>query len=192
MTEPTSPFPVVVITGPVGVGKTTTAVALSELMTDLGLSHTLIGMDALTATWPRSADDSFNERLGLRNLADVVRNGREAGSERLIVAAVVESREGRERYHEAIPGAEVTVIRLVAPIEHIRERIAARNSIAGWSEAGVSWEKDRAAELIAIMDTNDVADVIIDTTDRSPNDTAQEIAQWLGWLPERTNVRSEG
>lgn len=192
MTDPTSPFHVVIITGPVGVGKTTTAVALSELMTDLGLSHTLVDMDALTATWPRPADDRFNERLGFRNLADVVRNGREAGSERLVIAAVVESREGRERYREVIPGAEVTVIRLVAPIERIRERITARNSIAGWSEAGVPWEKDRAAELIAIMDANDVADVIIDTTDRSPNGIAQEIAQWLGWLPERTNARSEG
>ena len=192
MTDPTSPFPVVVITGPVGVGKTTTAIALSDLMTDLGLSHTLIDMDALTATWPRSADDRFNERLGFRNLADVVRNGREAGSARLIVAAVIESREGRERYRDAIANAEVTVIRLVAPIGHIRERIMLRNSIAGWSEAGVPWEIERGAELVAIMDANDVADVMIDTTDRSPDDIAQEIAEWLGWLPEWANAPSEG
>ena len=192
MSDPTPPYSVVVITGPVGVGKTTTAVALSELITDLGLSHTLVDMDALTATWPRPADDRFNGRLGFRNLADVVRNGRKAGSERLIVAAVVESREGRERYREAVPGAEVTVIRLVASIEHIRERITARNSIAGWSEAGVPWEKDRAAELIAIMDANDVADVLIDTTGRAAIDVAREIATWLGWLPKRANARSNG
>lgn len=176
-------FPVLIITGPVGVGKTTTAAALSDLLADQKAPHTFVDMDALTATFPRPADDRFGGRLGLRNLADVVRNGRDAGSDRLIVAGVIESREDMERYREAIPDADVTVVRLVAPIEEIQERIVVRNSVGAGNEAGVAWERDRAAELIAIMDAADVADVSIDTTGRSPEDVAREIGEWLGWLP---------
>lgn len=176
-------FPVLVITGPVGIGKTTTAQALSELLFKQEATHTFVDMDALTATFPRPPDDRFNERLGFRNLADVTRNAREAGSTRLIVANVVESRDGRDPYREAIPDADVTVIRLIAPIESIHDRIVSRSSNAGSSEAGVSWDKERAAELIAIMDAADVADVCVSTTGRGPEAVAWEIGSWLGWLP---------
>lgn len=178
-------FPVVVITGPVGVGKTTTAGALGELLIEQEVTHTFVDMDALTATFPRPPDDRFNERLGFRNLADVARNGREIGSTRLIVAGVVESRDGKERYREAIPDAEVTVVRLLAPIERIRARSAARHSTGMGSEAGLAWEQDRAEELIAIMDAADAADVCIDTSERSPEEVASEIGMWLGWLPPK-------
>jgi len=176
-------FPVVIITGPVGVGKTTTAEALGELLIEHDIPHTMIDMDALTWTYPRPAGDRFNARLGLRNLADVTKNGRENGSTRLIVAGVIEARSDRDDYRNVIPGAEVTVVRLVAPIERIRKRIVLRSSSGAGSEAGVAWEKDRAAELIAIMDAADVADFSIETTDREPRDVAREIAEWLGWLP---------
>ncbi|MDQ3539162.1 MAG: ATP/GTP-binding protein [Chloroflexota bacterium] len=178
----TENFPVVVITGPVGVGKTTTLQALSELLMAREVSHTMIDMDALTATFPRPPGDRFNARLGFRNLANVVRNARGVGSTRLIVAGVVESRDGRDPYRAAIPDAKVTVVRLVASIESIHRRIKARNSLSGWSEADAAWELDRAAELIAIMDAADVADVCIDTSDRRPEEVAREIGVWLGWL----------
>ncbi len=180
----TGKFPVVVITGPVGVGKTTTSQALSELLMACKVPHTMIDMDALTATFPRQPDDRFNARLGFRNLADVVRNARGVGSTRLIVAGVVESRDGRDPYRAAIPDAEVTVVRLIAPIESIQHRISARNSLSGCSEADVEWELDRAAELIAIMDAADVADLCVDTTGRGADEVAREIGVWLGWLPE--------
>lgn len=175
-------FPVVIITGPVGVGKTTTAEALGDLLIEQDIPHTMIDMDALTWTYPRPANDRFNGQLGLRNLADVVRNARELGSSRLVVAGVIESRGDRDGYRAAIPGAAVTVVRLVAPIERIRERIMSRSAGGAGSEASVVWERDRAAELIAIMDAADAADVLIDTTDRKPKDVAREIATRLGWL----------
>ena len=176
-------YPVLVITGPVGIGKTTTASALSELLIEHGVAHTLVDMDALTATWPRPPDDRFNERLGFRNLADIVRNGRDVGSARVIVSGVIESRDGRIRYVEAIPDAEVTVVRLVAAIDDIVDRLVTRNFIGAGSDAGLEWERHRAAELIAIMDAADAADFSIDTTDRTLEDVAREIGTRLGWLP---------
>ena len=177
-------FPVLVITGPVGVGKTTTAWALSDLLTHHEIPHTMIDMDALRATYPPPPDDRFNARLGFRNLADVTRNGREAGSTRLIGADVIESRVGSNAYREAIPDAAVTVVRLVAPIASIHARILTRSSVGAGSEAGIAWERDRAAELIAIMDAVDVADICIDTTGRGAEEVAREIGVWMRWLPE--------
>lgn len=148
-------FPVVVITGPVGVGKTTTAGALSDLLKQHDMLHTMIDMDALRVTYPSPPDDRFNERLGHRNLADVTRNARVVGSTRLI-----------------------------ASIESIHERIQTRDSAGSGSDAGVAWERDRAAELIAIMDAADVADVCIDTTGRGAGEVALEIGGCIGWLKE--------
>lgn len=180
----TETFPVVVITGPVGVGKTTTAGALSDLLKQHDMLHTMIDMDALRASYPSPPDDRFNERLGHRNLADVTRNARVVGSTRLIVADVIESNAGKDAYREAIPDAAVTVVRLIASIESIHERIQTRDSAGSGSDAGVAWERDRAAELIAIMDAADVADVCIDTTGRGAGEVALEIGVCIGWLKE--------
>jgi len=180
----TETFPLVVITGPVGVGKTTTAWALSALLTQHAIPHTMIDVDALRATFPPPSDDRFNERLGHRNLADVTRNAREVGSTRLIAADVIESNAGKDAYREAIPDAAVIVVRLIASIEAIHARILTRNSAGAGSEAGVAWERDRAAELIAIMDAADVADIRIETSGRGADEVAREIGVWLGWLSE--------
>ena len=177
MTE--TPFPVVVITGPIGVGKTRTAQALGDLLETHGVARTVIDMDWMRDTWPQPADDRFNTRLGYRNLADTVRNSREAGSGRAVLADVVESREQRACYRDAIPDAEVHVVRLTADMEAIRQRIAHRAS--GVDE---TWELERTAELASIMDAGKVGDVVIDTTGRTPDDVAREIAVWLGWLPD--------
>lgn len=170
--------PVVVITGPIGMGKTTVSQHLGDLLTAREIPHTVIDMDWLRDTWPRPADDRFNTRLGFRNLADVARNSLEAGSERFVIADVVESRHDHERYRQAIPGADVRVVRLTADMDVNRERISRR---AGEDED--PWEATRAAELVAIMEANDVADMVIDTTGRRPGDIAREIASRIGWLP---------
>ncbi|HYH12051.1 MAG TPA: AAA family ATPase [Thermomicrobiales bacterium] len=171
-------IPVVVITGPIGVGKTTVTQHLGYLLSAHEVPHTVIDMDWLRDTWPQPADDRFNSRLGHRNLADVARNSIEVGSERFVIADVVESRQHRENYREAIPGADVRIVRLSVDMEVNRERISRR---ANGDED--PWEAARAGELVDIMEANNVADVVIDTTGRRPKDIAREIADWLGWLP---------
>lgn len=170
--------PAVVITGPIGVGKTTISQQLGHLLTALEVPHTVIDMDWLRDTWPQPPDDRFNTRLGYRNLADMARNSREAGSRCFVIADVVETRDQRENYRQAIPGAEITVVRLTAGMDTIRRRISHRAN-----GADDPWESQRAVELIAIMDANDVADLAIDTTGRTPEDIAGEIATRLGWRP---------
>jgi predicted kinase len=171
-------IPVVVITGPIGVGKTTVAQTLGHLLAAGDVPHAVIDMDWLRDSWPQPAGDRFNTRLGYRNLADVARNARAAGSDRFVIADVVETRDQRARYAEAIPGAEVTVVRLTVDPAVNAERIARRAN--GDDDP---WEVARAAELVGIMEGNDVADLLVDSTGRPPREVAREIAIRLGWLP---------
>ncbi|MFC4014213.1 hypothetical protein ACFOY2_43795 [Nonomuraea purpurea] len=98
------------ITGTVGAGKTASADALGDLLTDAGVPNAVIDLDWLRRAWPAPPDDPFQSALTLRNLGAVTANFLEAGAERLILAGVIESREERLR-HEAALGVPLTVCR---------------------------------------------------------------------------------
>jgi chloramphenicol 3-O-phosphotransferase len=173
------PVPVLVVTGPIGAGKTTVTQAIGDALAAAGVPHALIDMDWLRASFPVPPGDRFNTRLGYRNLAAVARTFREAGSGRFVIADVVETREQLGEYMAAVPGASVTVVRLAVDAGENRRRIAHR--AAGNDDP---WEVDRAAELVGIMEANAVADLVIDTTGRSPGAIARDILTRLGWLPD--------
>jgi len=67
-------IPVIVVTGPVGVGKSSVAAAMSQLLDQTGMPHALIDLDALRWCHPSPAHDPFHIALGLRNLAAVWTN----------------------------------------------------------------------------------------------------------------------
>ena len=171
-------IPVMVVTGPVGVGKTTIATEISALLADVGILHACVDMDGLRDAWPAPPDDRFNSALGLRNLAAIWRNFHEAGAERLILADVVEQRSDLDSYREAVPGADVLLVRLRASVATLQGRIERR-------EAGVGrdWHLHRAAELEAQMDRDALEDLLVETDGRSPDDIAREILARSGWLP---------
>src|SRR5215213_9965942 len=106
----TTSIPVLVITGTVGVGTTSTGVATSDVLDDEGIAYALIDMDWLRWCQPRPSGDPFNMALGLRNLAAVWANCRAAGAERLVLVDVVESRSDLAGYHEALPGASIQIV----------------------------------------------------------------------------------
>ena len=174
-----APVPVLVVTGPIGAGKTTITQAIGEALAGARMPHTLVDMDWLRDSFPAPPGDRFNTRLGYRNLADLARNSRETGSERFVIADVVESRSDRAHYLRAIPGAVVIVVRLAVDPAENRRRIAYR--AAGDDDP---WEVERAAELVGVMEANDVADFVVDTTGRSPDAIARDILDRLGWLPD--------
>ena len=171
--------PVLVVTGPVGVGKTTIAGDISALLADAGIPHACVDVDALRDTWPAPPGDRFNTELGLRNLAAIWRNFRTAGAERVILADVVERRSDLDGYRTAIPGAEVTLVRLRASVAILQARVGQRE--AG---AGREWHLLRAAELATQMDRDALEDILIETDGRPPESIAREILVRTRWLPE--------
>jgi chloramphenicol 3-O-phosphotransferase len=174
-----TPVPVVVLTGPVGVGKTSVASALSDLLNDHGLAHAVVDMDWLRWCNPAPPHDRFNETLGLKNLALVWASYREAGAARLIVADVVEHPDTLAAYRRAVPGAALTLVRLRATLPTLHARLAGREQ-----GANLEWHRDRAAVLAAQMERDAIEDWALDTDDAPAAALALEIGRRLGWLPQ--------
>lgn len=173
----------IVITGPVGAGKSTIASTLSDLLAEHEIPHGVIDVDYLRWAFPRPEDDRFHAKLGMRNTAAVAANYREAGARVIVLADVVEHQGQRTEYEIAIPDAEVSIIRLRVPMELIADRLRGRES-----PASLEWYLHRAPELEAIMIERGIGDVVIDVGDRSPEEVAREIAVALELLPETVSA----
>jgi hypothetical protein len=171
------PVPLLLFTGPVGAGKTTVAEEASSLLRDAGIAHALVDLDHVGECAPPPPDDPWQERLVHRNLACLWSNFREAGAERLLLSRVLVARNLLRRVVEAVPGADITVVRLRAPLPVLQARIRAR-------EAGrdPGWYLGAAAHLVDEMERCPVEDHVIDNVDRTARETATEALRLVRWL----------
>lgn len=168
-------IPAVVVTGPVGAGKTTTVDALSTLLGAVPLRHVAIDMDHLRWVYPEPEGDRFGALLGYRNLAAIWPNLLEVGVRCAILADVVESREQVRAYEAAMPGAEVTVVRLHVAPEEIARRLHDRET-----PESIAWYLRRAPELQGIMEREGVGDIVVDVGTHDPLAIAREIMEKTG------------
>src|SRR5262245_59226457 len=155
-------IPTLVITGPVGVGKTTVANALSERLNGLGKSHALVDLDSIRSCYPTPPDDPFHIALGLRNLGALWHNYHAIGTERLILVDVVEIHSARKAYQQAVPGAVIQIVRLGASLPTLLHRLEGRET-----GGSLLWHRRRAAELLALMNERQVEDILIQTDEKS-------------------------
>lgn len=166
--------PTLLISGPVGVGKSTVADEVSSLLSRREVPHTLVDLDVLAATFPRPDDDPFHQQLGLDNLASIWTNARAAGSRNLVIARVVEHATDLDGYRVAVPGAEVVVVQLRASEAVLLERVDRREC-----GSGRAWHRARAVELARQLD--DAPGDVIDTTGRAATHVAAEVVDTVGW-----------
>lgn len=169
--------PTVLLTGPVGVGKTSVAFEMIELLEERDVAHAFFDVDGLTYFHPKPADDRFGERFAITALGTLFPQLQSQGVERLILARVLWERDSLTRYERAIPGAEITVVRLTAPLSIIEARI--RNREIG---AGLDWHLARARELDAHWRANPVEDLLVETSGRSLGSIAVEVLTDVGWI----------
>jgi len=175
-----SVVPILLITGPVGVGKTSVLSEVTELLEAARLPFAAVDLDNLSWCYPSpSGDDRFRSGLTFKNLAAVWRNFEDAGARRLVIARVVESRDELDRYRAAVPGAEITLVRLGASDVTLHERVGKREI-----GLGHEWHARRATELSRLMDEAKIEDLLVDTDGRTVNEIAHEILQRTGWLRE--------
>ena len=163
------------ITGPVGVGKTSTAAAASGLLAERGILHAWVDLPQVGQAFPERDDDPWNEELAHRNLAAMWQNFHAVGAERLIVTRVLEARSLVRRIERAVPGAQVVVVRLRAPLDVIRSRIRARDHEPEWFLAA-------AERLAPAMDEDPVEDHLVDNSSSSIVETAGAVLAAVGWL----------
>jgi hypothetical protein len=175
----TAPVPVLVITGPVGVGKSTIAAEAAWLLRQADVPHALVDLDRIEQCWPVPADDPWNERLSHRNLACMWANFRQAGADRLIFARVVETRSLLRRVTKAVPGAQITVVRLRAPLAVLHERIRSREA------SDPDWFLGAATHTAEVFERAQVEDHLVDNENRPAAAVAGEVLHRVGWLPSR-------
>lgn len=136
------------VTGTVGVGKTTVAEAVAERLGAAGRAAASIDLDALGRLHPAPPGDRFRRRLTLANLAAVAAGHRAAGAAVLVVAGVVEDHAQRAEVEAALAGP-VRVVHLVAPAAVVEERLRRRH--VGPAVDGLAWHLARAPELAAVL-----------------------------------------
>jgi broad-specificity NMP kinase len=178
--------PTILVTGPVGVGKSTLIEEMGRLLRDADVPHATVDFDQLTACYPRLPDDDgWGTNLGLINLASLWRNYAARGADRLLLARVIEDRKELDGYRAAVPGAEITVVRLRASLATLEERIRRRGE-----GRGMEWHLKRAVELAPLMDAQYVEDFVVETEGRAPRELALEVLRRVGWLPGESSATS--
>lgn len=168
-------IPAIVVTGPVGSGKSTTIAEMSRLLEEQAIRHAVIDMDYLRWVDPEPDGDPFGARLGYRNLAAIWPNLMDVGIRCVLIADVVESRGQIREYENAMPGASVTIVRLDVPMSELLRRLEGREG-----EHTIEWYVRRAPELQGIMEREGVGDVVINVGGQEAEAVASEILARTG------------
>lgn len=163
-------IPVAAVIGPVGVGKTTVLREADSLLVETGVLHATVEIEEVARFWPAA-----NEKgdLAYRNLAALWANYKAAGANRLLIGMLAELSADLSNLYSAIPGAEITVVRLEAPLPLIEERIRLRESSA-------TDELNAARWWVSRLEQSHVEDLVVDNGRRPPREAASEMLHRLG------------
>jgi adenylylsulfate kinase len=137
------------VTGTVGVGKSTVGYAVARHAAALGVPAAFVDLDGLSRMWPAPAGDPFTTELILTNARSVVGNYEAAGAQLLVLAWVVVDADGLAALEAAV-GAPVAAVRLTAPAPVVAARLRQRHQ--GPEHEGLAWHLHRAPELATIQD----------------------------------------
>jgi adenylylsulfate kinase len=159
----------ILVSGPVGSGKTTVLLALDELLAERPESYALVDLDWLCWVRP-AADAALTPRAALStNLAAVWETYRRAGVERLVLARAVASAEKLETIKDALSGVDVFVVHLVVPRTTLEARLRARDS------------GEQLSEHLAMLDEAPASAAHEVDADRAPAEVARDILAHAGW-----------
>ena len=169
-------IPVLWLCGPPGAGKTAVGWEIFSQLTRAGIETGYVDIDQLGMCYPEAASDPGRHRMKAQNLGSVVANFRAAGARCLIVSGVVDAARGV--HDDMIPQAAVTVCRLRAGRDELRQRFAGRRGQTGAVE-------DVLREADA-MDASDFADVCVDTSALPVAEVARLVRERSGGWPVLT------
>lgn len=180
------PVEILLITGPAGVGKSTLCWEMGAVLAEAGIAHVAIESDELDRVFPKpGAEELAPLAPGARdvsqlNLAALWGTYRALGHSRLIMSGVM-LHVGFDKSWilAAIPEARITVVRLRAGDEALRERVDRREAGAG--RAAQIERSLRQARRLAGEAAGDF--IVVETDGRSPAELAGEVLGKAGWLP---------
>lgn len=164
------------VSGTVGAGKTALADEVAVLLNEQQIPHALIDLDWLCQLYPAPPEDRFRDDLMFRNLAAIWPHYRDIGVDYLVLARVIEDPAELERYQQAIPEAEIKVVRVTAPPDLIQQRLVQREV---GSFYGRAWQ--RSQELTQALDSIDIESIVVENDGRSIREVALEVLGNLDW-----------
>jgi DNA polymerase III delta prime subunit len=169
--------PVLLLTGPSGVGKTTVAYEVSAMLAARDVAHALIDTDNLDHIHPPPTDDPTKGRLTAANLAALWANLRAAGAPRLILTGVVEDLEAELRLlGPAVPHGQWTVVLLRASYEERARRLAGRE--AG---SGLEYHLARTRIVAERLERRTRGRLVVDTDGLNVEQVAGAVLEAAGW-----------
>jgi hypothetical protein len=167
--------PVLLVTGPIGVGKTVVLHEADALLIEAGVRHATVELEEIARSWPDALEGS-RKSFAYRNLAALWPSFVAVGASRLLVSDLVEQCSDLRLVSEAIPGAAVTVVRLHASLSALELRIRRREPASPDGDlAGAQWWARHFDELR-------VEDHLVETEDRPVDEIAREVLRRAGWL----------
>jgi hypothetical protein len=170
---------VAVITGPVGVGKSTVLREADALLVAAGVPHASVEIEDLARYWgPHPGRVGTRPDVACRNLAAVCANYRAAGADRFLLTLLMERRSDLRLVRQAIPDARITVVRLHAPAAVIEARVRSREP----TDTDAEQELSAARWWVARLEGATFADHFVHNGSRPPREVAAELLHLLGWL----------
>ena len=164
-----------IITGTMGAGKTSTLGEASDILALKGITHAAIDLDSLGLALLPSAASSDGAMY--RNLQSVCANYSSLGVRRLLLARAIENCTDLELCSGIVSASNTVVCRLTASIEVMKQRVRLR-------ESGVS-QRDyvaRVVELNTILDRAQLENFTVTNENRPLTDVAQELLVKAGWI----------
>jgi len=166
-----------IISGPVGVGKTSIATRISSLLQEDNVPHSFVDLDWLTYTYPRTSADPFNNNIALETLETLWAQARKQGSKNLIISRVIEAKGEADRIAQAVGISEMQLCRLKADDGTLLRRVRTRGV-----GTNLLWQEARSIELSAALERANFEDFSVETEDRSKIQIAKEICLEVNWI----------
>jgi len=166
-----------VLSGSIGVGKTTLLGEVADVLAERGVAFAAIDIDATTQVFPRPPDDPQGMRIAARNLKALWANAREAGAERLVLASVIESSSDLSPLVAVVPDAAPFVVLLEASRD-VRAARVRRREIG----SALDWHLERSDELARTLGEAGVEDAVVASDDRPLREIAVEALRVAGWV----------
>lgn len=165
---------VLFISGPTGVGKTSTLNACHEALADHNVRHAAIEGDYLDMSHP----PLWKQGMSLQNLRAVVSNYENAGIDRFLYSNSVALLES-DHLATAFSGeVRINNVLLSLTPDTAAQRLRSRE-FGEVSEATLSRQRHQSSRL---SDSAPPGTILLDITGKSPQVIAQEILARIGWI----------
>lgn len=169
------PSGILIFTGTLGTGKTTVAAEVGELLADLTLPNAVIDLDWLG--WVNAGDDFLAyDQLIAQNIISIWPNYRAVGVRYLVLARALLGHELVKVLPKAFPNTPITIIRLTASKETIKNRLSQRDSGETLRE-----HLEEMNEMTHIMDDLHLESAIVNTDLLSVEEAAKQVIIMTNW-----------